>query len=120
VQAQQQGAVKRAQVQVNAAGTGPRGTPLERQGSYAITFDAAAQCLTLDGTWETTVAGASASTAVSGYQRCADSCPKAGGTVVHTSARGRVTTLRYDGSATARFETAQRSGTVALLCGGQN
>lgn len=119
VRAQAQGGVKRAQVEVDALGTGPRGTPLRRQGSYAVIFDATAQCFTLEGTWETTVAGASASTQVSGYQRCAGACPKAGGTVVHTSARGRVTTVRYDGSATASFETAQRSGAVPLLCGGQ-
>jgi hypothetical protein len=118
VVATQAAGVKKAQVTVNGNGTGPRGNTLTRKGSYTITFDTTTECVTVDGTWQTGTARLSGSTVVSGYKRCKGTCPAAGGTITHTSARNEVVTLTYDGSAVAKWaSTNGRSGTVNLQCG---
>lgn len=110
--------VKKAVVTVNGSGTGPRGGALTRTGSYTITFDTVAECLTIDGTWQTGTARLGASTVVAGYKRCKGQCPAAGGTITHTSAKNAVVTVTYDGSAVAQWAVAGgRSGTVNLQCG---
>jgi hypothetical protein len=99
-------------------GTGPRGGSLTRSGSYTITFDTVAECLTIDGTWQTGTARLGASTVVTGYKRCKGTCPAAGGTIVHTSAKNEVVTVTYDGTAAAKWAVSGgRSGTVTLQCG---
>jgi hypothetical protein len=109
---------KTAAVVAETNGTGPRGAALSRTGAYTVTFEATSECITLDGTWTTKVAARTATTAVTAYQRCKGSCPAAGGTIVHTTARGAVVTMTYDGSATATWATSTgKTGTVALKCG---
>jgi hypothetical protein len=111
---------KVAQVDVDAQGTGPRGNLVLRKGSYTLSYDATAECVALDGAWQTTTTRAAASTTVSGYKRCRGSCPAAGGSIVHTSARGETVTLTYDGSPMAQWASSERggrSGTVTLTCG---
>jgi hypothetical protein len=112
--------VKTANVTINGSGTGPRGASLTRKGSYVVTYDSAAECITLTGTWETGTARVGASTAVSNFKRCKGACPAAGGTITHTLARNEVVTLTYDGSAVATWTSSAqgRSGTVNLRCGG--
>jgi hypothetical protein len=119
VTASEAAGVKKAQVVSESSGTGPRGASVDRQGTYTVTWDAAAQCVTLDGTWETTVALRKATTVVSGFKKCAGECPAAGGSIVYTGARGTVLTLSYDGSSSATWTNSAngRSGTVKLLCG---
>jgi len=120
VNATQAAGVKRAQVVSQSTGTGPRGATIERNGSYTVTWDAATECLTLDGTWQTTVARRQASTVVTAFKKCAGACPAAGGSIVYTGAFGNVVTVTYDGSATAQWTSSanNRSGAVKLLCGG--
>ncbi len=111
--------VKRAQVTAQSEGTGPRGGAFTRDGAYTATYDPAAGCVTLDGAWQTKAGLRQASTVVAGYQRCKGSCPAAGGTITHTTARGPAVTLTYDGSATASWATSGgRAGTLTLRCGG--
>lgn len=116
VSASQAGSVKRAEVTTSADGTGKRGVTVHREGSYTITFDQATNCVTVDGAWST-AAARGATTTVSGYARCQGQCPKAGGTIVHTTVRDVTITLTYDGSASAAWSTSGgKSGTVALQC----
>lgn len=118
--ATQANGIKTANVTVNGAGTGPRGGSVTRKGSYVVTYDTMAECITINGTWETGTARSGASTAVSNVKRCKGECPAAGGSITHTSARNEVVTLTYDGSAVARWTSSAggRSGTVNLRCGG--
>lgn len=120
VNATQAAGVKRAQVTSQSSGTGPRGASVDRTGAYTVTWDAANECVTLDGTWETTVALRKATTTVANFKKCAGQCPAAGGSIVYTGVRGTVVTLTYDGSATATWSSSAngRTGTVKLLCGG--
>lgn len=118
VVATQANGVKKADVTVNGNGTGPRGAPITRKGTYVVTFDTATECITVDGTWTTGTGRLTASTVVAGYKRCKGSCPAAGGTITHTAANNSVVTLTYDGSAAAKWATSGgRSGTVNLRCG---
>lgn len=117
VTATQAAGVKRAQVVSQSTGTGPRGAAIERNGSYTVTWDAATECITLDGTWETTVGLRTWNTAVTAFKKCAGACPAAGGSIVVSATRLTVS-LSYDGSATAQWTANNRSGTVKLLCGG--
>jgi hypothetical protein len=118
VVATQTNGVKKAVVTINAGGTGPRGGSLTRSGAYTLTFDTVAECLTIDGSWMTGTARLGASTVVSGYKRCKGTCPTAGGSIVHTTAKNEVVTVTYDGSAAAKWAvTGGRSGTVNLQCG---
>lgn len=112
--------VRTATVTATGQGTGPRGNTVTRTGNYVTTYDAANECITINGTWETTGAAAiaKASTVVTNYKRCKGACPTAGGTIVHTYAGSRGTvTLTYDGSAVAKWVGSNRSGTVNLKCG---
>lgn len=111
--------VKKAEVTAQSDGTGPRGGTFTRDGAYTATYDTVAQCVTLDGTWQTKAGLRQGSTVVAGYKRCKGSCPAAGGTITHTNSRTSAVTLTYDGSATANWTTsAGRTGTLALRCGG--
>ncbi|MFT3711275.1 MAG: hypothetical protein QM817_26895 [Archangium sp.] len=117
VNASQSAGVKRAEVVSNATGTGPRGGKIDRNGTYTITYDTTAECVTVDGTWTTKAALRTSSTTVAGYKRCKGTCPVAGGTITNTTGR-TVITLAYDGSAVASWNTSGgRSGTVNLQCG---
>lgn len=120
VNATQAAGIKRAQVTSQLTGTGPRGASVERSGTYTVTWDAANQCVTLDGTWTSTVALRTATTTVSAFQKCAGRCPAAGGSIVYTGGRGNTVIVTYDGTATAAWTSYAngRSGTVKLLCGG--
>lgn len=107
---------------VNTAGTatGPRGRQVERSGSYTVSWDAAAQCASLDGAWSTEAGARTWSTEVSGLQRCADQCPAAGGRIEHTGGvQGVTITIEFDGSDTASWSSSRgQSGTIDLMCGG--
>lgn len=120
VNATQASGVKRAQVTSQSTGTGPRGASVDRNGAYTVTWDAAAQCVTLDGTWTSTVALRTVTTTVSGFEKCASRCPAAGGSIVSSGTRGNTLTVTYDGTATAAWTSSAngKSGTVKLLCGG--
>ncbi len=103
----------------SAEGRGARGTRLLRDGEYTLTWTEARDCIGLDGTWDTTVGAVRWSTVVSGYDRCANACPAAGGSIAWSSASGDVE-VTYDGSSTAAYSVMgrrDRDGTVELLCG---
>lgn len=109
--------VRKASVASDSSGTGPRGGALSRKGAYTTTWDPETSCVTLDGTWETKAGVRTASTVVANYKRCKGTCPAAGGSIVHTTAKSAVVTLTYDGSAKASWVTSTgRTGTVTLTC----
>ena len=108
-----------AVVETHGTSTGPRGNTGVRIGNYVVTRDPAANCVTLEGTWSTAWNGgkATSSTAVSGLQKCAASCPSAGGLITHTGIFGKVLTVTLDGSAVAAWSTTGgKSGTIDLEC----
>ena len=110
--------IRTAVVTANGSGTGPRGAAVGRVGNYTTTYDQANECITINGSWETSGAQNKASTVVSNYKRCKGTCPAAGGSIVHTFAGSRgAVTLTYDGSAVAKWAGNNRSGTLNLKCG---
>jgi hypothetical protein len=119
VKASQAAGVRRAEVVCDSSGTGPRGGSISRKGAYTTTYDPTAECVTLDGTWQTKVGLRTASTVVAGYKRCKGACPAAGGSIVHTTVKAAVITVSYDGTSTANWvSSGGKTGTVTLKCGG--
>lgn len=106
-------------------GVTPDETPIARSGSYVALVDG--DCITLDGTWNTTVETSVWSTAVSNYKRCNGGCPESG-TLVYTaieddgediSAEPNVTavTLQFDGSDSAGYVSSSGAiGVAPLSC----
>jgi predicted small secreted protein len=108
------GTTKTLTVATDGSGTGPRGNEIEHQGNYAITWDAATQCRTIDGHWQTDIGARERSNDVS-LTRCDGGCPT--GTVTHHFLLGASLTITFDGTATATWSTSTgRSGTVTLGC----
>ena len=108
-----------AVVQTHGTGTGARGHTADRTGSYTITRDQAAGCMTLAGNWSTQWDGSKAttSTVVTGLSKCAGECPAAGGVIKYTGVLGRTITITLDGSAVASYDTSGgKSGTIDLQC----
>lgn len=107
-------------VETTSSASGPRATQMAHNGSYQVSWDEAAGCLWLDGSWNTVVAGLTFSTVVAGYGQCAGQCPDAGGTVDFSGGRvGREVTIAisFDGSADVAWSSNQgRSGTLPLPC----
>ena len=114
----QNGTQKRLAVTTSGSGTGPRGNSITRTGNYVLTYDSASNCLGLDGQWATNIAGYQWSTQVSAFEKCAASCPAAGGSITHHGGLSGITiTVDFDGSATASWSTSNgHSGTIGLLC----
>ena len=106
-------------VSTNGNGTTARGNTFTRVGTYTVERDPATACVSLDGQWQLDLSiGRTRSTTVTGLVRCADACPAAGGTIVHTGLGGRTATVTFDGSDAASWSSSTgRSGTVDLACG---
>lgn len=103
--------------EVNSEAVGPRGHAHTRTGTRVASWNPLTQCLTLDGTWTTSTEDRTWSTDVVGYERCAETCPSAGGEIRFTTPRNTLT-LSFDGSDSATWETAKgRRGTVDISCG---
>jgi hypothetical protein len=106
-------------VTTEGKGTGPRGNAFTRTGGYTLTRDTATDCLALDGSWKLDARLAERTTTVSGLSRCANACPAAGGSIVHTGFRGRTVTVELDGTSAASWSSSTgKSGTIDLACGG--
>ena len=105
-------------VSTNGSGTTARGNTFSRVGSYTVERDPATACVSLDGQWQLDLSiGRTRSTTVTGLSRCADACPAAGGTIVHTGLLGRTATVTFDGSDVASWTSSTgRSGTIDLAC----
>jgi hypothetical protein len=105
-------------LETDTTGISPRGYDLARQGSYTRTWDQATECRTLTGTWDTQVGNRAWETTVSGFSRCADGCPKAGGKITfHGKVRDITVTVTFDGSNVASWESSRGGdGEVELDC----
>jgi len=96
-------------------GTSARAGAITQMGMYTITWDAT--CLQLDGTFSSGFRAETWSTAISGYERCSNQCPKAGGMVTVTGPNNRSVTISYSGGGTAYAMTSSgQSGMIALPC----
>jgi len=105
-------------VTTSGGAAGRRGHMITRDGSYELRWNGSAQCAGIDGSWSTTVAGQSFTTAVTNWQRCANDCPASGGSISYTGPNASIV-VSYDGSNEASWTSAEGgSGSLGLLCGG--
>lgn len=96
-------------------GTSARAGAITQMGMYTIAWDAT--CLQLDGTFSSGFRAETWSTAITGYERCSNMCPKAGGMVTVTGPNNRSVTISYSGGGTAYAMTSSgQSGMIALPC----
>jgi hypothetical protein len=104
-------------VQTDGDGVGFFGTKLARHGSFTFTWDSAAKCATLNGDWSTTIGNDTWATSVDNFQQCKGVCP-ASGTISHTGGISGVTiTVKFDGSADAKWSSDNgKTGDLLLLC----
>jgi hypothetical protein len=101
-------------VATTGSGTGAMGNQIDHTGNYTVEWDTLSLCGSIDGTWQTTIGGATRSNQVS-VSRCAGGCPT--GTLTHTGLRGVTLDVTFDGTATASWTTSTgRSGTFSLTC----
>lgn len=113
VDGSQQGTVKRADITSQTTAKSSRGLTITRDGTYAVTWDDALECLRVDGSNETS---RGTSTSISNLRWCKAQCP-ASGTVVHATKAKRAVTLVFDGTATASWSSETgKKGTLALTC----
>jgi hypothetical protein len=107
---------KTATITTTTAATGQRGTAIQRGGSYTASWDST--CMSLDGSWMTTVLGHTWSTVVANFKKCMGQCPAAGGVITYTGGLTNVTTtVTLDGTGTAKWATSRgSSGSIDLLC----
>jgi len=105
-------------VQSTASGTGPRGTSIDHQGDYTVSWDPTNACRSITGDWSTDFAGpnrsAERSNAVD-LTRCDAGCPT--GSITHHGLLGLVINITFDGTNVAQWSTSNGlSGTVNLRC----
>jgi len=105
-------------VQSQGTGTGPRGTEIDHNGDYTISWDTASQCGSINGQWSTdfstTTASASRSNMVD-ISACVGGCPT--GSLVHKFLGNQSLTITFDGSNVATWSLSTgKSGTVNLAC----
>ncbi|HEY1553341.1 MAG TPA: hypothetical protein VGF94_00835 [Kofleriaceae bacterium] len=105
-------------VQTQGQGTGPRGTEIDHDGNYTLSWDTASQCGSIDGQWSTEFSTGVASATRSNdanISRCTGGCPT--GSLVHDFLGGKSLTITFDGSNVAAWMLSTgASGTVNLLC----
>ncbi|MEZ4409622.1 MAG: hypothetical protein R3A52_24590 [Polyangiales bacterium] len=105
-----------ATVTSRTAIVGPRGSTLQRDGGFSVTWTVATQCVSFDGEWRTSSRRGEATTRARDIVRCMGRCPQAGGSVSYALA-GETVTLTFTGGRTARWSsTTSGAGTLALLC----
>ena len=105
-------------VQSSASGTGPRGTEIDHQGDYTVSWDPTNECRSITGNWSTDFTGpnrsAERSNAVD-LTRCDAGCPT--GSITHHGLLGLVINITFDGTNVAQWSTSNGlSGTVNLRC----
>ncbi len=95
-----------------------RGTNIDHQGNYTLSWDPTSQCGSIDGTWSTDFSNGSASASRSNdvsLSDCAGGCPT--GTLTHHFLLGETLTVTFDGTSVATWATSTgKSGTVNLAC----
>jgi hypothetical protein len=105
-------------VQSTATGVGPRGTDINHQGDYTISWDPTNQCRSITGMWKTDFSNANRSAERSNdvdLSRCGTGCPT--GMVTHHFLLGATLTINFDGSNVATWSTSTgKSGSINLAC----
>ncbi len=112
-----QGTERLLQVNTNSKGRGPRGGELHRVGDYRVGVDTEAKCVSIDGEWTTRTEFRARSKTVSGFTKCKDQCPLAGGVIELKGSAGRQLTIEFDGTDHATWTAASgKTGTIELDC----
>lgn len=101
-------------VDTKGSGTGPFGGDIDHMGDYTVTWDAASQCGSLTGHWQTDFGTLERSNDVD-LMRCALACPT--GEMTHHFLGGASLTVTFDGSSVAQWSASTgATGTVNLSC----
>jgi hypothetical protein len=108
-----------AEVTSSSSATNARGETATHSGSYTAGWDQS--CLTLNGTFTTSVATIAWSTVIANFRQCTNMCPDAGGTVTVSGPRDEKSiTVHYSNGGTAEVTTTTAGGTrgmIVLSCG---
>jgi hypothetical protein len=107
-----------ATVTTSSSATNARGESAAHSGSYTAGWDQS--CMTLNGTFTTTVGNVAWSTVIANFRQCTGMCPDSGGTVTVSSERGGSITVHYTNGGTAEVTTTTAGGTrgmIVLSCG---
>jgi hypothetical protein len=108
-----------ATVTSSSSATNARGDTMTHSGNYTAGWNGT--CLTLDGSFTTTVGTTAWTTQVSNFRQCTGMCPDAGGTVTLTGGTGNVmVTVHYTNGSSAEVTTTRVGGTrgmIVLSCG---
>jgi hypothetical protein len=107
-----------ADVTTSSSATNARGESAAHSGSYTAGWDAT--CVSLNGTFTTTVGAVAWSTVIANFRQCTDKCPDSGGTVTVSTQRGGSITVHYTNGGTAEVTTTTAGGTrgmIVLSCG---
>ncbi len=105
-----------ASVTSSSSATNARGDSATHSGSYTAGWDGT--CLTLDGTFSTTIGTVSWATEIANFRQCSGMCPDAGGSVVVTGDQGGSVTVHYtDGGSAEVTGSAGTRGMIPLACG---
>jgi hypothetical protein len=101
-----------------SSGVGPRGNEIERSGEFTATLNSQTSCISLDGQWSLGVNALNWNSSVSGFEKCAGSCPSNGGVIEYYGAVRDVTiTVEFDGSDQASWSSSLgRAGSIFLFC----
>jgi hypothetical protein len=95
--------------------TNARGDVATHSGNYTAGWDPS--CLTLNGTFTTSIVTSQGATAwttqISNFHQCSGMCPDANGSVTVTGAKGDTVTVHYSNGGTAEVTTS--SGTTSMI-----
>jgi len=106
------------EIQTAGGGTAANGSVVTRTGTYTVSYDEMAECLSLDGVWTSTLGDDTIwTTTVQTFEKCGESCPE--GQLEFTENDGdTVLAVNFDGSDQPFFTTADdpTPRTVQLSC----
>ncbi len=114
----QTGTQRSLAVTTTGSGTGPRGTSIDHEGDYTLTWDPTTTCGSISGHWQTDFSNASGAAQRSNdldVTKCVNACPT--GSLTHHYLGGASLAVAFDGSAVATWSASTGAhGSVALEC----
>lgn len=106
----------------NWSGTTAKGVAIAHEASFITTYDATTQCITRDGSAQTTIGGRSFERTLDGYERCGigrSGCPNGGTLVLSRTKSGETLTLSIEFLGGIRSRVTRPNGKQVprvLLC----
>ena len=84
-----QGTLRTLLLSTEGTGSGRGGHTITRTATHTRTWDEATDCVTIDGQWQFQTPRGTRERSISGFKRCGDGCPEAGGTLIGEGKRHR-------------------------------